>query len=156
LDQVLARDRNESNVASIPNDDEILVIIINCNNSIDLTQHIPRKHTVGNDTSKQIKSTVCTNNSLFEESPFNPLEEPGSNSPKYQIKDVNGSDDESLIAHNDGWLVASVQQSKTNNPVSSSIDVTWSKTKITFEDIPILFQGPHMATNVNRYFVVEW
>jgi hypothetical protein len=90
---------------------------------------------------------------VFEEEPFNPLEEPGSTTLDYPMDGVDNSDD-SLTGHDDGW-VAFADGSKSENPISLSINATWSKTKLSFEDIPILFQMAEEATHIIRYFVIE-
>ncbi len=90
--------------------------------------------------------------SAFGESPFNPLADSGVETNDDTEDDC--SDDESLGGHDEGWLSAS-KQKQVDHQVASSIDARMDKTKLTFEDIPILFQGPAEATNVDRFFVVE-
>ena len=54
----------------------------------------------------------------------------------------------------DEWLQAS-KRARTGNSFSSSIDASQPLPCLDYEDIPILFQGPAEAENVNRFFVVE-
>jgi hypothetical protein len=59
-----------------------------------------------------------------------------------------------VLEDDEGWLSA-LKRNRVENIVATSIDVVKDKTKLTFEDIPILFQGPLEATNVDRYFIIE-
>ena len=117
--------------------------------TIDLTKNIPRKRKISLDDHPAPPLELP-----FGETEFDPLEEPGDSTPEYEPVDDEDSDEDDLDGHDDEWLENAVRLNMEER-LSSSIDVTHSKSKISFEDIPVLFQGPEQATKVDRFFVVE-
>jgi hypothetical protein len=93
---------------------------------------------------------------LVEEPGFNPLKDGDSESEmKYKLENV--SDDDSLEGHNTEWMESSKKfhRGETNPTYLTSIDVTQPLPQLLYKDIPILFQDPQEAKNLNRYFAVK-